>query len=147
MKKIVALVALAALLGGCSSAPKENVTSCKQAMQGIEITSNFISDESGKVLRLEQSSTQEIPEDQIELAKESLEAQKASSTNMDGVTLEYTMNGNVITANVTYDLAKLSDDMLLQFGFVDDFKDENGNINIDKVTELYTTIGIECTAK
>ena len=116
-------------------------------MQGIEITSNFISDESGKVLRLEQSSTQEIPEDQIELAKESLEAQKASSTNMDGVTLEYTMNGNVITANVTYDLAKLSDDMLLQFGFVDDFKDENGNINIDKVTELYTTIGIECTAK
>ncbi len=147
MKKLVVLVALAALLAGCSSAPKENVTSCKQAMQGIEITSNFISDESGKVIRLEQTSVQEVPEDQIELAKQSLETQKASSTSMDGVTMDYTMNGNQITANVTYDLTKLSDDMLLQFGFVDDFKDENGNINIDKVTELYSTIGVECTKK
>lgn len=145
MKKILMIVAAGLILTGCSSAPKENVTTCSESFEQTEITTKLISDDKGVVLRSEQTVNVQVEESQIDIVTEELESQKESLSEFKAVTYDYKIDGTTVTITAIINISELSDDELLQFGYSDEFKDENGSLLLDNFLELYETFGVTCT--
>lgn len=147
MKKILMIVLAGLILSGCTSKPKESITACVETSDNTVITTNFISNDKGAIIRSEQSLEIPLEEDQVELFQTQIEAEKAALEAIEGVTYEFSIVEKTATIKVILDVTKLSDESLNNFGFTDDYKDENGNFSAQKYSDFFKEMDIECTKK
>lgn len=148
MKKLLAVALVALVLAGCSSGAKTQTLACNQASTDATMDSTFVFTD-GALTKLEQVTVITIPEGQAEAVAAlttALDASKEQINAIDGASYEYSITDTSATITVKYDITKMSDETLLGFGFTDDMK-VDGKFNIDKITETYKNIGIECTTK
>lgn len=147
MKKILMIVLAGLILSGCTSKPKESITACVETSDNTVITTNFISNDKGAIIRSEQSLEIPLEEDQVELFQTQIEAEKEALEAIEGVTYEFSIVEKTATIKVILDVTKLSDESLNNFGFTDDYKDENGNFSAQKYSDFFKEMDIECTKK
>lgn len=147
MKKILMIVLAGLILSGCTSKPKESITACVETSDNTVITTNFISNDKGAIIRSEQSLEIPLEEDQVELFQTQIEAEKEALEAIEGVTYEFSIVEKTATIKVILDVTKLSDESLNNFGFTDDYKDDNGNFSAQKYSDFFKEMDIECTKK